>query len=355
MAPHGIASPAPEETADRTDTAIAALARGGAAVLTQEGGGPGFVVAAAQTIAPELIALMLREARGMTWLALPDERCRALGLEPIPYRSSTGERDESIARDFMVSIEAHEGTTTGISAADRALTMRVAADPASVAGDVVSPGHITPIRARDPQAPQRPGIVEAAVELAALAGFPGGAAMCELLDEQGEIASGAQVERRAGALGLPLVDELDVLDRLLPRRALVAVHEEGRTLAVGGHSVRAVVFADRFYGAQHVALVCGDPAPGDAATVEALVQDPLLDVFDPRRRNELTATVERLARMPPAVLAYVSNVAALRARRPDADQEAQREALLATRRQPYVVAQMLERLGLTPREAALHA
>lgn len=324
---------------DDVRTAVRALTRGGMIVLTERApeGVAGFLVAAAQTITATQMAAMLRDARGMPWLALPDARCRALELRPV--------HDGDTRRTFMVSIEAREGTTTGVSAAERARTMRVAAHPASTAGDVVQPGHVMPLRARPPSARERPGVVEAAVELAALAGHPGGAAMCQLLDDDGEPAREDRVAAFAAAHELPLVDQLDVLDHLLPERRLVTRLGVREEVAIGRHVVRAVTYLDRFYGVRHLALACGDLGGPAAPTVRVHVQEPLRDVFDDAGRAALLAALDAVADAAPGVLLYLARTDQSPGR-PAASEGARRhEALLARRRQPYVAAQILDDLA----------
>lgn len=152
------------------------------------------------------IAYMAREARGLICLALSAERCDELALRPMAAR-----RTSTLPPDFTVSIEARTGVTTGISAADRARTVEVAIDPESTASDVVSPGHIFPLRARSGGLSERSGHTEAAVHLARMAGGSGAAVVCQILREDGRTASMSNLVPYAAERGLALVRLDDIV------------------------------------------------------------------------------------------------------------------------------------------------
>jgi len=162
-------------------------------VLLRDGEGAtasGYLLAAAETVGAEEVNFMACEGRGLICLALTAERCAELGLERIPPRGLA-----EPSKEFTVSIEAREGVSTGISAADRARTIAVAADPASGPDDLRTPGHVFPLRARPGGLRERAGEAEAAVELLRLAGLRPAAVLCEVLDEDGRLARGAALER----------------------------------------------------------------------------------------------------------------------------------------------------------------
>ena len=162
-------------------------------VLLRDGEGAtasGYLLAAAEAIGAEEVNFMACEGRGLICLALTPERCAELGLERIPPRGLA-----EPSKEFTVSIEAREGVSTGISAADRARTIAVAADPASGPDDLRTPGHVFPLRARPGGLRERAGEAEAAVELLRLAGLRPAAVLCEVLDEDGRLARGAALER----------------------------------------------------------------------------------------------------------------------------------------------------------------
>jgi 3,4-dihydroxy 2-butanone 4-phosphate synthase / GTP cyclohydrolase II len=162
----------------------------------------GDLICAAQQITPAMVNFMLREARGLICLALTRERADDLELPPQVESNS-----ESRQTAFTVTIDAAPrfGVTTGVSASDRATTIRVAADPASGARDLRRPGHISPLRARDGGVLQRVGHTEAAVDLARLAGHWPAGVICEVMNEDGTMAKRPELERFAGRHTLTVV------------------------------------------------------------------------------------------------------------------------------------------------------
>ncbi|MEA2270196.1 MAG: 3,4-dihydroxy 2-butanone 4-phosphate synthase / cyclohydrolase [Solirubrobacteraceae bacterium] len=300
--------------------------------------GGGCLMAAAEHVTAELVNTMLVHARGTPWLALPESRCLALGLRsfgtPRPW-------------DFQISIEARQGVTTGVSAADRALTMRVAANPQSTAAQVIEPGHVMPIRVRDDAILQRAAAPDAAVELALAAGTSGGAAICWVLDEAGDAAPAAAIERLAASLGIRVATTLDALD--LRMRSQPAIAREGdERLATPAGPVRAVTYADRHGAGRHFALVQGTPAAGAPALVTVHAQDPLGDVFatgDASPRRALESALARGAAAPAAVLLYLASPR-IDGPAPDDPPAVARTSLLRAKRTAHVVTQILEDLGI---------
>jgi 3,4-dihydroxy 2-butanone 4-phosphate synthase len=172
------------------------------------------LIVAAERIDEPTMALMIRACSGIVCLCLPDERLRRLGLAPMVEvnRSAHGTA-------FTVSIEAARGVGTGVSAADRVTTVRAAIAPDARPDDLVSPGHVFPLRAAPGGVLSRRGHTEGAVELCALAGLRPAALLCELMNPDGTMARGAQVERFAQAHALPW---LTVEDIVVHRRGGVA-------------------------------------------------------------------------------------------------------------------------------------
>jgi 3,4-dihydroxy 2-butanone 4-phosphate synthase / GTP cyclohydrolase II len=137
----------------------------------------GDLVIAAQFATADAVNFMATHARGLICLCLTADRCEELGLPPMTPRN-----EARLGTAFTVSVEAREGVTTGISAADRAHTIHVAIDPASTPHDLVQPGHIFPLRARDGGVLVRAGQTEAAVDLARLAGLSPAGVVCEIMN-----------------------------------------------------------------------------------------------------------------------------------------------------------------------------
>ncbi|HEU0192922.1 MAG TPA: 3,4-dihydroxy-2-butanone-4-phosphate synthase [Gaiellales bacterium] len=160
----------------------------------------GDLCLAAEFATAEKLAFMACQARGLICLSLPPERCDHLGL-PLMVPANAG----TDATGFTVTIEAREGVTTGISAADRARTIQVAMAHDTVAADLVRPGHVFPLRARPRGVLERRGQTEASVDLTRLAGLRPGGVLCEVMNEDGTMARGPQLAAFCRRHSLPLV------------------------------------------------------------------------------------------------------------------------------------------------------
>jgi 3,4-dihydroxy 2-butanone 4-phosphate synthase/GTP cyclohydrolase II len=165
----------------------------------------GDLTMAAQFVTPEAINFMAKEGRGLICLALTPTRCDELGLDLMAAKN-----ESPFETAFTVSVEARDGVTTGISAADRARTIQVAVDPATQPDDLVRPGHVFPLRARPRGVLERRGQTEAAVDLTRLAGLTPGGVLCEVMNDDGTMARGAQLSTfsRRHALPVVTVDEI---------------------------------------------------------------------------------------------------------------------------------------------------
>jgi 3,4-dihydroxy-2-butanone 4-phosphate synthase len=195
-------------SADGVATALADLAAGRMVVLRDgaDRGGEGDLLLAAERAGADEINFMAKEGRGLICLALAAQRADELGLTPMPSRGNS-----SLGEASMISIEAAEGITTGISAADRARTIAVAADPGSSGEDLVAPGHVFPLRAAPGGVLEREGRIEAAVDLATAAGLRPAAVLCQVLREDGRAAGAEDLDRFAASHGLAVVEVGDVV------------------------------------------------------------------------------------------------------------------------------------------------
>ncbi|MDQ1923084.1 3,4-dihydroxy-2-butanone-4-phosphate synthase [Massilia pseudoviolaceinigra] len=164
------------------------------------------LIVAAERLTVETMALMIRECSGIVCLCLPPETVSALALVPMSARN--GSRHGTA---FTVSIEAREGVTTGVSAADRVATIRAAVAPSAQPGDVASPGHVFPLAAKAGGVLARRGHTEGSVDLAVLAGLRPAAVLCELMNADGTMMRGAQIERFAADRGLPVLSVADIV------------------------------------------------------------------------------------------------------------------------------------------------
>ncbi|HTT95919.1 MAG TPA: 3,4-dihydroxy-2-butanone-4-phosphate synthase [Solirubrobacterales bacterium] len=257
--------------------------------------GEGDLLIAAEFADAEAINFMVTEARGLVCLALSTERCAELGLEQIGNRGN----QSSLGDSAMVSIEAREGVTTGISAADRARTIAAAVDPAAGPEDLVQPGHVFPLRARPGGILERAGRTEAAVELTALAGLRGAGVLCQVMREDGHMARDEDLEAFAVRHGLAILTVSDVVER---RRA--AQPDAAARLAETGRLMRAVMghFAT---GVSVVTARDGEGAPvgTTANAISSVSLDPPLLLACLARSSETLAAIRGGDRFAVNVLA----------------------------------------------------
>lgn len=257
----------------------------------------GYLVGAARTITPGLINTMLLDAGGTPWVALPESRCRALAIDPLGDPAASGFA-------FMVSIEARHGVTTGVSAADRARTMRIAADPQTGPADIAVPGHVMPIRVAEAGVLEHASAPEAAVDLTRLAGLDGGGAMCHILDEQGQVASLDAVGALARRRRLQVVTTQDVVAERRQREPAVERVAQAPLDTVAG-PVLSVTYRETVAGHEHVALVAGGQTDA-GAPLRVHVRRPVIDVFTPAHA-ELERSLRQLAAgRPGGVLLYLA-------------------------------------------------
>ncbi|MEA2289443.1 MAG: 3,4-dihydroxy 2-butanone 4-phosphate synthase / cyclohydrolase [Solirubrobacteraceae bacterium] len=178
----------------------------------------GDLTIAAQFVTPDAINFMAKEARGLICLALTQERCEEMGLDLMAAKN-----ESPFETAFTVSVEAREGVTTGISAADRAHTIQVAIDPESAARDLVQPGHVFPLKAKPGGVLERTGQTEAAVDLARLAGLNPSGVICEVMNDDGTMARVSDLVPYCERHGLKMVTIADLIayrrvhDRLVER------------------------------------------------------------------------------------------------------------------------------------------
>jgi 3,4-dihydroxy-2-butanone 4-phosphate synthase len=185
------------------EEALGRLGAGEPVVLTSAIGAN--LVVAASFVRASDVALMAREGRGLVRVVLPPERCDRLGLARLGRGPVCTSRE-----DWQVTVEARTGVTTGISAADRAHTVRTLVDGSADPDAIVSPGHVVPIRAAAGGVLARCAPAEAALDLCGLAGAGAGAALCHVLDDRGDVAGGLEPQRLALRLGLVMVDVEEV-------------------------------------------------------------------------------------------------------------------------------------------------
>ncbi|MEQ1819091.1 MAG: 3,4-dihydroxy-2-butanone-4-phosphate synthase [Terricaulis sp.] len=212
----------------------------------------GDLVIPAQFATPEKVNFMARYGRGLICLTLTPDRTEALGLDPMTPRNQT-----RMGTAFTVSIEAREGVSTGISAHDRALTIATAIDPTKDRRDIVSPGHVFPLTARDGGTLVRAGHTEASVDISRAAGLNPSAVICEIMNDDGTMARLPELIAFAQFHNLKIgaIDELIAWRRVHERLVEKVAEAPFETRAGGGFKV--VVFRNKLDGVEHVALVKG--------------------------------------------------------------------------------------------------
>ncbi len=213
----------------------------------------GDLVIPAHMCTPEAINFMARYGRGLICLALSRERVNHLKLPLMPRRHES--RHETA---FTVSIEAREGVTTGISASDRARTVMVAIDPAKGPGDIVSPGHVFPLEARDGGVLVRAGHTEAAVDIARLAGLNPSGVICEIMNDDGTMARTPDLLRFAERHRLKIATIADLIAYRLRHDRIIDRILHTPFVSSNGGAFELFIYVNRVAYAEHLALVKGD-------------------------------------------------------------------------------------------------
>ena len=263
----------------------------------------GDLVVAAEKITPEGINFMAKHGRGLVCLAITEQRCRELQL-PLMVDE---EEMTPFGTAFTVSIEARGRVTTGISAADRAETVRVAMDPATRPKDLARPGHIFPVRARPGGVLKRAGHTEASTDLALLAGLQPGAVICEIMNDDGSMARVADLMQFAEEHDLPIITVMDVIRHRLRNETLVHRVASPKISTPYGDLV-AHGYRSDVTGEEHVAFVMGDIKPDEPVLVRVHSQCLTTDLFGSHQRDggsQLHLALEAIQAAGKGVLLYL--------------------------------------------------
>ena len=243
----------------------------------------GDLIIPAQMATPSAINFMATHGRGLICLALTRQRVAALGLEPMS-RNHT----EAMQTAFTVSIEAKEGVTTGISAADRARTIAVATDAGKGPADIVTPGHVFPLAAREGGVLVRAGHTEAAVDISRLAGLNPSGVICEIMNEDGSMARLEDLTAFARRHNLKIGTIRDLIAYRMRHDHLVELVSESRLASDYGGDWRAMTYRSKVSGATHVVLQKGhvDPAQPTLVRMHAIsIFDDVLGQSGPKKRQ----------------------------------------------------------------------
>jgi 3,4-dihydroxy 2-butanone 4-phosphate synthase/GTP cyclohydrolase II len=234
----------------------------------------GDLVLAAEFVTPEAINFMAKYGRGLICLTLTEERCNLLNLPMMTTRNGT-----SYGTNFTVSIEAAEGVTTGISAADRAKTIQVAVAKHAKPSDIVQPGHIFPLKAQKGGVLMRAGHTEAGCDFAELAGLTPAAVICEIMKDDGTMARLPDLIEFAKEHGLKIGTIADLIHYRSQNESIVQRIAE-RTMQTVHGPFKAIAYRDKPSGGAHLALVHGDIAPELETLVRVHQPVSILDLLE---------------------------------------------------------------------------
>ncbi|MEW6476610.1 MAG: 3,4-dihydroxy-2-butanone-4-phosphate synthase [Actinomycetota bacterium] len=284
--------------------ALAAIARGEPVVVLDDAGreNEGDLILAAELVTPQTLAFVIRHTSGLVCVAMTGER-----LDHLDIPLMVGTNSAVLGTAFTVSVDHRASTTTGISAADRAGTIRALVDPSARPEDFARPGHVFPLRSHPGGVLQRPGHTEAAVDLARLAGLAPAGVLAEIVNPDGTMARPEDLSRFADDHGLLLitVDEL-VTHRRRHERLLQHVSRTALPTEFGPFTMHA--FRSTLDGAEHVALVRGDLRRGGPILVHVHRECLTGDVLGSTRcrcGNELRSALQRIASEGEGIVVYV--------------------------------------------------
>ena len=288
------------------ERAVADIAAGKAVVVVDDADreNEGDLIFAAEKATPELVAFMVRYTSGYICVPLPESTCDRLDLPPM-YHTNQDRRGTA----YTVTVDAAEGVSTGISATDRAHTMRLLADPESVPRDFTRPGHVVPLRAREGGVLRRPGHTEAAIDLAKLAGLAPAGVLCELVSQKddGDMARREELEVFAADHDLALITIADLIAYRRRTESQVKRVAEARIPTAHG-TFRAVGYDSLLDGIEHIALVYGDIGDGENLLVRVHSECLTGDVFGSLRCDcgpQLDAALGMVAAEGRGVVLYV--------------------------------------------------
>jgi len=263
----------------------------------------GDLTMAAEMVTPEAINFMAREGRGLICLTLTEERADELELPLMVSDNSS-----SFGTAFTVSIEARRGVTTGISAADRAHTIRVAIDDASGPRDLARPGHVFPLRARKGGVLVRTGQTEGSVDLARLAGLKPAAVICEIMNDDGTMARMPQLRVFAEQHDLKIISIADLIAYRMRKELLVRRGAETVLPTWYGGEFKAIVYENDVDNAHHVALIKGTIDPQQPTLVRVHSECLTGDVFGSQRCDcgqQLQAAMAQIDEAGSGVIIYM--------------------------------------------------
>ena len=256
---------------------------------------------AAEKATPELINMMIKHARGLICVPMTEPQLKRLGINPMVQQNR-----EAMRTAFTVSVDAAEGITTGISAFDRARTIRLLAGPVTKSEELVQPGHIFPLCARPGGVLERAGHTEAAVDLAALAGLSPAGVICEILNEDGTMARLPELMEFKQRHKLPLISISSLIEYRHQREQLVEKLTE-RPFASEYGEFTLHIFRSKIDGRHHLAFTMGQ-LDGSPTLVRVHTENLLSDVFHGKEMDShrsLLASLEQVAKTGHGAIVYM--------------------------------------------------
>ena len=258
--------------------ALEDLQNGRFVILTMGEEGEANLCMAAQFVDPDAVNFMAMHGRGLVCLSMTEERMRMLGI-PLMVPDSPS----AVGRSYGASIEASSGVSTGISAHDRAKTICDAVAEGAGPESIVMPGHIIPVAGRKGGVLVRAGLTEASIDLTRMAGLEPAAALCAILEDDGELATPATLEKLAERFDLRIVEIPELVSYRLRTESLVHKIAEREVTAIAGGSFRAVVYRNDVDPFEHIALIKGQVESADEVLVRIHSQCLTGDVFGSKR------------------------------------------------------------------------
>jgi len=295
-----------KRAAATVEEAIQAVQRGKLIIIVddEDRENEGDLMVAAEKATPDIINFMSKVGRGLICLPLTRKRLEELQL-PLMVHDNTARFQTA----FTVSIDAMDGSTTGISAHDRARTVLAAVDPKTKPSDLARPGHIFPLQAKEGGVLARAGQTEAAVDLAGLAGLTPAGVICEIMNEDGTMARLPELERISAEHGLPILTIADLINYRMKHECLVKKIEEAELPTQFG-DFRIVVYEDIITRENHVALVKGEIRADEPTLVRAHSQCMTGDTFGSCRcdcGDQLHTAMEMIEKEGRGVILYILN------------------------------------------------
>jgi len=285
--------------------AIAAIARGELVVVVddEDRENEGDFIGASEKITPEIINFMTKHGRGLICVAITEKRCKELDLELM-----VGNNTSSHETQFTVSVDAiHPNVTTGISASDRAVTIKMLVDPSTKPEQLGRPGHIFPLKAKNRGVLRRSGHTEAAVDLARLAGLYPSGVLVEIMNDDGTMARLPQLYEIAKKFDLKLVAIKDLISYLIQRESLIERGEEVVLPTYFG-DFRIIPFKQKSNGVEHVALIKGGWEPNEPILTRVHSSCMTGDIFGSMRcecGDQLHKAMEMIEKEGKGVIVYM--------------------------------------------------